>query len=73
VQELATWADSLTKGYPGYERFTLADFWDQNEESRPKVLTYVKKGKKLLAEAHLLKTRKLLWVEVNGVLLLNFY
>ena len=72
IQEPAWWAESRTKNHPGYDRFDPVDSWNDLAD-RPRVMTYVKKDKKLKATPRQPVSRDLLWVQVNGIDLLNFY
>ncbi|KAG0157411.1 hypothetical protein PDIDSM_4596 [Penicillium digitatum] len=66
-------------GHPAYDCYAPTDEWDSSdptsfESERPRVLTYVRKNSGLNAQQHRSsQDRDLLWVNVNGFLILNFY
>ncbi|KAF7952273.1 uncharacterized protein EAE97_001770 [Botrytis byssoidea] len=63
----------------GYDCFALLDSWDslegpEREAERPRTMTYVRKGKALHAQQKRMRpSRDFLWVEVNGIQILNIY
>ncbi|XWX00640.1 hypothetical protein V2A60_008661 [Cordyceps javanica] len=62
-----------TQYHPGFLCFSPVDSWNDNE-TRPRVMTYVKTDNKIRAEQITpAKHRDLLWVRVNGVAILNVY
>lgn len=72
IQEPAWWPGTRTKSHPGYERFDPVDTWDSLAD-RPRVMTYVRRKPDLRANPLQQVSRDILWVEVNGYHLLNFY
>ena len=77
VQEPFTMVGSRTSTHPGYTYFSPVSSWDNREQwesQRPRVLTYVRKGARLQVSPRLsLNDRDLLWLEVNGLSILNVY
>lgn len=79
VQE--PWTDSGTKTQtnPAFHTFAPVNSWDwedleQKELVRPRVLTYVRKSLDLrMQQRHSVHSRDLLWLDVNGYLILNAY
>ncbi|KAM3446455.1 hypothetical protein NHJ6243_010222, partial [Beauveria neobassiana] len=62
-----------TQYHPGFLCFSPVDSWSTND-TRPRVMTYVKIDSKIQAEQiSPTKHRDLLWVRVNGVTILNIY
>ncbi|OAA61588.1 Endonuclease/exonuclease/phosphatase [Akanthomyces lecanii RCEF 1005] len=62
-----------TQYHPGFLCFSPVDSW-HNNDTRPRVMTYVKIDSKIQAEQVTpAKHRDLLWVRVNGVTILNVY
>ncbi|TQV90123.1 endonuclease/reverse transcriptase [Cordyceps javanica] len=62
-----------TQYHPGFLCFSPVDSW-HNNDTRPRVMTYVKIDSKIRAEQVTpAKHRDLLWVRVNGVTILNVY
>jgi hypothetical protein len=60
----------LTKTHPGYQVFSPSDNW----EERPRVLTYVRKGKGLVSiQARPIASRDVCWVAVDGITFVNVY
>lgn len=62
-----------TQHHPGFTCFSPVDHWNSND-TRPRVMTYVKIDKSIRAE-QLAPTRHrdLLWVRVNDTTILNIY
>ena len=62
-----------TQHHPGFTCFSPVDHWNSND-TRPRVMTYVKIDKSIRAE-QLAPTRHrdLLWVKVNDTTILNIY
>ncbi|KAM3502786.1 hypothetical protein MY11210_008956 [Beauveria gryllotalpidicola] len=59
--------------HPGFLCFSPVDSWSDND-TRPRVMTYVKIDNKLQAERITpIRHRDLLWVRVNGITILNVY
>ncbi|KAJ3455531.1 hypothetical protein MRS44_017013 [Fusarium solani] len=64
---------SLTKTHPAYDTFTPVEMWDSND-TRPRVMTYVRRDPKLLADQiRPSQTRDILWLVINGMTIVNFY
>ncbi|RKK80609.1 hypothetical protein BFJ68_g17704, partial [Fusarium oxysporum] len=64
---------SLTKTHPAYDTFTPVETWDNND-TRPRVMTYVRRDPKLLADQiRPFQTRDILWLMINGMMIVNFY
>ncbi|RKL19988.1 hypothetical protein BFJ72_g15127 [Fusarium proliferatum] len=64
---------SLTKTHPAYDTFTPVEMWDNND-TRPRVMTYVRRDPKLLADQiRPFQTRDILWLMINGMTIVNFY
>ncbi|KAJ3455198.1 hypothetical protein MRS44_013798 [Fusarium solani] len=64
---------SLTKTHPAYDTFTPVEMWDSND-TRPRVMTYVRRDPKLLADQiRPFQTRDILWLVINGMTIVNFY
>ena len=62
-----------THYHPGFLCFSPVDSWSNND-TRPRVMTYVKIDSKIQAEQITpAKHRDLLWVRVNGITILNIY
>ncbi|KAM3450573.1 hypothetical protein NHJ6243_009776 [Beauveria neobassiana] len=62
-----------TQYHPGFLCFSPVDSW-HNNDTRPRVMTYVKIDRKIQAEQITpAKHRDLLWVRVNGITILNLY
>ncbi|KGQ02481.1 Retrovirus-related Pol polyprotein from type-1 retrotransposable element R1 [Beauveria bassiana D1-5] len=62
-----------TQYHPGFLCFSPVDSW-HNNDTRPRVMTYVKIDSKIRAEQVTpAKHRDLLWVRVNGITILNTY
>ncbi|OAA57839.1 reverse transcriptase [Akanthomyces lecanii RCEF 1005] len=62
-----------TQYHPGFLCFSPVDFW-HNNDTRPRVMTYVKIDRKIQAEQITpAKHRDLLWVRVSGITILNLY
>lgn len=73
VQEPATYVSSRSQSHPAYERFGPYEVWDAEDE-RPRVMSYVRKAAGLHAEPRCpVESRDLLWLDVNGYHILNFY
>ena len=73
VQEPWTGADTITNTHPAYQMYTPVDFWDTTA-NRPRVLTYIRKGASLrIQQRRPLRSRDLLWLDVNGYAILNIY
>lgn len=61
----------LLNTHPGYDTFSPVDFWEDNE-SRPRVLTYVRKGLKA-QQTRPSASRDLLWISMQGITIVNVY
>ncbi|KAJ3495916.1 hypothetical protein NLG97_g3048 [Lecanicillium saksenae] len=62
-----------TQYHPGFVCFSPVDSW-HNNDTRPRVMTYVKIDHRIQAEQVTpAKHRDLLWVRVNGITILNMY
>ncbi|OWT42476.1 reverse transcriptase [Pochonia chlamydosporia 170] len=62
-----------TQHHPGFLCFSPVDSWTNNI-TRPRVLTYVRIARNIQAEQLLpARHRDLLWVKVNGTVILNIY
>ncbi|KAG0152996.1 hypothetical protein PDIDSM_1955 [Penicillium digitatum] len=79
IQEPYVSAPTKKTGHPAYDCYAPTDEWDSSdptsfESERPRVLTYVRKNSGLNAQQHRSsQDRDLLWVNVNGFLILNIY
>ncbi|ESZ90800.1 reverse transcriptase [Sclerotinia borealis F-4128] len=79
VQEPFMFPLTKTKTHPGWILYALVDLWtgtslEQREAERPRVLMYVRKGAKLRTQQRwLIKSRDILWIDVNGHPILNIY
>lgn len=66
--------NTTTLTHPGYDHFTPASIWNTQEENRPRVITYVRIGAQLHTETRVpVHHRDLLWIDVNGFTILNYY
>jgi ribonuclease HI len=73
IQEPWTYRGTRTQNHPGYTSHAPLDCWD-TEEDRPRVMTYVRRGVKLHAQQRRPeRSRDRLWLDVNGLAILNFY
>lgn len=73
VQEPWWFKGTRTQTHPGYELYAPVDSWD-DIQTRPRVLTYVRKGGNLqVQQRRPVDSRDLLWIDVNGITLLNCY
>ncbi|KAI0182227.1 hypothetical protein EV127DRAFT_355392, partial [Xylaria flabelliformis] len=73
VQEPWTGKGTRTQNHPGYESYAPLDAWD-GEDERPRVISYVRKGKRLQAQQRRpIRSRDMLWLDVNGHPMLNVY
>ncbi|KAF4333382.1 reverse transcriptase [Fusarium beomiforme] len=64
---------SFTKTHPAYDTFTPVEMWDNND-TRPRVIIYVRRDPKLLADQiRPFQTRDILWLIINGMMIVNFY
>lgn len=73
VQEPASYKSGLSQSHPTYERFGPYETWE-TEDERPRVMSYVRKAARMQAELRRpVESRDLLWLEVNGYHILNFY
>jgi ribonuclease HI len=64
-----------TVTHPTFDAYTPVTYWEDNEQ-RPRVLTYVRRSEKLYAEQlHPPEgtTRDYLWILVNGITVINVY
>jgi ribonuclease HI len=67
------------QNHPGFECYAPVDVWDQVDDDtwerhRPRVMTYIRKGTGLRTQQRRpIKSRDLLWNEVNGFSILNVY
>ena len=78
VQEPITYQNTTTQNHPGYDLFAPVPVWGigderEREAQRPRVLTYVRKGKDMITEQRQSISRDLLWVVVNNRPILNVY
>jgi len=78
VQEPSVYLDSKTQNHPGYDLYAPVPTWGEGTErereaQRPRVMTYVRKGKGLVTEQRQSISRDLLWVVVNDRPILNLY
>jgi len=79
VQEPWTAPGDKTQNHPGWEPIAPIDSWQRLaregwEEERPRVMTYTRKGPGLkVQKRRTVNDRDLLWVTVNGFLILNAY
>jgi len=77
IQEPFTMTGTRTSTHPGYRMLSPVVSWNDSEtweRDRPRVLTYIRKVPGLKADIiHPRLSRDLLWVEVNGYSILNFY
>ena len=60
------------KSHEGWEEFRPVDMW-HDEATRPKVLTYVRKGLKTVALQPKQTRRDILWLRIGGVTFVNVY
>lgn len=59
--------------HPGYVSYIPVDFWN-SKETRPRVMTYVRKGIRLkVQQQRPSQTRDLLWLKVNNITVVNLY
>ncbi|TQW01617.1 Endonuclease/exonuclease/phosphatase [Cordyceps javanica] len=59
--------------HPGFTCFSPASYWN-SRATRPRVLTYVRKHRKIQPEQlTVVPSRDLLWIVVNGTTILNVY
>jgi len=73
VQEPWTEYPTKTQSHPAYELYVPVDSWT-SRSNRPRVLTYTRKGAQLkVQQRRPVGSRDMLWVDVNGISLLNFY
>ena len=78
MQEPSTYHGSKTQNHPGYDLYAPVPVWGEGDErereaQRPRVLTYVRKGKSLVTEQRQSISRDLLWIVVNKRPILNVY
>ncbi|QQK47606.1 putative RNA-directed DNA polymerase from transposon X-element [Penicillium digitatum] len=79
IQEPYVSAPTKKTGHPAYDCYAPTDEWNSSDPTsfeleRPRVLTYVRKNSGLNAQQHRSsQDRDLLWVNVNGFLILNIY
>jgi hypothetical protein len=79
VQEPYTAPGTKTQNHPSYDCYAPIDSWDsiseaQREAERPRVMTYVRKGAGLKTQQRRpMRSRDLLWTDVNGYAILNIY
>ena len=77
IQEPFTFVGTKTSSHPGYNMISPVVSWNDPqtlEQDRPRVLTYIRKTPGLKADIiHPRLSRDLLWTEVNGFKILNFY
>lgn len=79
VQEPWIYTGTKTQNHPAFNCHAPADAWDsRNTEHlatiRPRVMTYTRKGANLRTQQRRpVRSRDLLWTEVNGFLILNAY
>lgn len=63
----------LTKTHTAYDTFSPVLIWEDND-SRPRVMTYVTRRGKLTAEQlRPIPSRDLLWIKASGITILNLY
>jgi hypothetical protein len=77
VQEPWTTYPTRTQTHPGWKTYAPVDSW-ASEEERPRVMTYVRIGAELTVQQHRPTgegdpLRDLLWLNINGISLLNAY
>lgn len=79
VQEPYSHTRTITKNHPQYDCYAPIDDWEEEDkdlfnELRPRVMTYVRKGAGLrVQQRRPMKTRDMLWINVNGRAILNIY
>jgi hypothetical protein len=81
IQEPWTYSGSKTQSHPQYDCYPPIDTWDweindteQREAVRPRVMTYVRKGGRLLTQQRRpTPSKDMLWIDVNGFAILNVY
>jgi len=79
VQEPYTCGDTRTSTHPGYLHHPPIDAWDSRdrqifEQQRPRVMTYTRKGVGLhIVPRASLHDRDMMWIEINGLSVLNIY
>ena len=77
VQEPFTGANSRTSTHPGFTHLAPISTWvspNTPGSARPRVMTYIRKGRHLRYQAReSLNHPDMMWVEVNGVAILNCY
>lgn len=79
IQEPRTWPGTKTQTHPSYDWYSPVHAWHKTDElehnaERPRVLTYVRKGAGLRTEQREpIKSRDMLWLDVNGYSILNVY
>ena len=79
MQKPAYYLGTKTQMHPGYKAFAPVDHWDAKDWDelraiRPRVLTYVRKGENFkVVQQRPHQTRDVLWLEVNGLQIINIY
>ena len=77
VQEPFICAKSRTSTHPGFTHLAPISTWDSpntSNSARPRVMTYIRKGRHLKYQAReSLNHPDMLWTVVNGVAILNCY
>ena len=77
VQEPYTCENTRTSTHPGFSHYQLVNEWINpflERGTRPRVMTYTRLGAGLQVTPRLsLDNRDLLWVDVNGISILNVY
>lgn len=77
VQEPWVMYPTKTQNHPGYESYAPVDAW-VGEETRPRVMTYIRKGNRpayhlSVVQRRSLGWRDLLWLDINGHAMMNCY
>ncbi|CCE34857.1 uncharacterized protein CPUR_08796 [Claviceps purpurea 20.1] len=77
VQEPWVMYPTKTQNHPGYESYAPVDAW-VGEETRPRVMTYIRKGNRpayhlSVVQRRSLGSRDLLWLDINGHAMMNCY
>ncbi len=63
----------ITQTHPSYNTFAPLDEWGDDEDSRPRVMTYIRRDTPAQQLRPQTPHRDLLWVEASGITIVNAY